>query len=367
MAITISLIKADVGSIGGHTRPSTKMLDIVKDEINNAKNNLLIDAYVYFIGDDIGLLMSHAHGENSSKVHNFAWNTFKKAADQAALEGMYAAGQDLLADAPSGNVRGAGPGVAELAVEFGAKDRPVESFMMFAADKCGPGVFNLPLYLTFADPMYCAGLMLPKMNQGFTFNVIDMNDHEHKSLDLSAPQDLYSLAILLRDTDRFGITSIKSNSFKHKAVSVSTDRLHTISGKYVGKDDPVALVRTQGIFPAAEEVINPWYKVPYVGGGARGSHNMPILPMAQNSPVTGAYCLPIICALAFSISKDGKLSEPVDMFASPAWDFVRLEAQRKAVEIRNQGFFGAAMLPENELEYGEYKIVLKNILARFKS
>ena len=34
MAITISLIKADVGSIGGHTRPSAKMIDIVKAEIN---------------------------------------------------------------------------------------------------------------------------------------------------------------------------------------------------------------------------------------------------------------------------------------------------------------------------------------------
>lgn len=76
MAITISLIKADVGSIGGHTKPSAKMLDIVKSEISQAKNNLLIDAYVYFIGDDIGLLMSHTHGENSSKIHNFAWNTF---------------------------------------------------------------------------------------------------------------------------------------------------------------------------------------------------------------------------------------------------------------------------------------------------
>jgi fructose 1,6-bisphosphate aldolase/phosphatase len=34
--------------------------------------------------------------------------------------------------------------------------------MVFAADKCGPGALNLPLYLAFADPMYCAGLMLPR-------------------------------------------------------------------------------------------------------------------------------------------------------------------------------------------------------------
>jgi len=35
--------------------------------------------------------------------------------------------------------------------------------MVFAADKCGPGAYNLPIYLAFADPMYCAGLMLPPM------------------------------------------------------------------------------------------------------------------------------------------------------------------------------------------------------------
>ena len=39
--------------------------------------------------------------------------------------------------------------------------RPAESFMVLAADKCGPGAYNLPMFLGFADPMYCAGLMLP--------------------------------------------------------------------------------------------------------------------------------------------------------------------------------------------------------------
>jgi len=364
MKLTISLIKADIGSIGGHTRPSQAMLDLVKNQLEEAKNNLIIDFYTYFIGDDIGLLMTHTHGKNSSVIHNFAWQVFQNAAQIAAEQGLYAAGQDLIADAPSGNVRGAGPGVAELEVEFSSK-RPVESFMMFAADKCGPGIFNLPLYLTFADPMYCAGLMLPNMLQGFDFNIIDMNDHEGKNINLKSPVDLYKIAILLRDTDRFGISEIVSNKFNLPAAAVSTDRLHTISGKYVGKDDPVALVRTQGIFPAAEEVIGPWYKAQIVGGGARGSHNLPIVPMPVNSPVTGFYCLPIVCCLAFSLNKHGMLTEAVDMFASPVWDQVRLDAQRKAIDMRNQGFFGAAMLPESELEYGEYRVVLKDLLAKF--
>ncbi|WP_163484760.1 fructose 1,6-bisphosphatase, partial [Escherichia coli] len=80
-------------------------------------------------------------------------------------------------DAPSGNLRGAGPGVAELEFDLlQAKHRQAESFMVLAADKCGPGAYNLPVFLAFADPMYCAGLMLPQMIKGFRFRIIDMDN-----------------------------------------------------------------------------------------------------------------------------------------------------------------------------------------------
>jgi fructose 1,6-bisphosphate aldolase/phosphatase len=48
----------------------------------------------------------------------------------------------LLSDAFSGNVRGAGPGVAETEIF----ERPSEPFIVFAADKTSPGAWNLPLY-----------------------------------------------------------------------------------------------------------------------------------------------------------------------------------------------------------------------------
>ena len=40
---------------------------------------------------------------------------------------------------------------------------------------------------------------------------------------------------------------------REQIVSSSTDRLHNIAGTYVGKDDPIAIVRTQKNFPAREE------------------------------------------------------------------------------------------------------------------
>ena len=36
--------------------------------------------------------------------------------------------------------------------------------------------YTLPLFLAFADPMYCAGLMLPPMIKGFRFRIIDMDN-----------------------------------------------------------------------------------------------------------------------------------------------------------------------------------------------
>jgi fructose 1,6-bisphosphate aldolase/phosphatase len=142
--------------------------------------------------------------------------------------------------------------------------------------------------------------------------------------------------------------------------------LHSIAGKYTGKDDPVALVRTQGIFPAPEELISPFAKAHYVGGDARGSHVMPLMPVPLNTPVSGIYCLPIVTCAAWSLNSEGRFSDSyVDFFANPAWDEVRRRAQIKAIEIRSQGWSGAAMLPYSELEYGGFRDTVTSLLERF--
>jgi hypothetical protein len=55
--------------------------------------------------------------------------------------GLYGAGQDILSDAFSGNLRGMEPGYAEL--EF--IERPSEPVLCFFADKTEPGAWNLPV------------------------------------------------------------------------------------------------------------------------------------------------------------------------------------------------------------------------------
>ena len=369
MRITLSAIKADVGSIGGHTMPSEKMMKAVRQEVSDAVNgSLILDGLVNHTGDDIAIIMSHTNGEGAADIHQFAWNTFLKATDIAREYGLYGAGQDLLVDAPSGNVRGAGPGVAEIEFEHTLSGhRPAESFMVFAADKCGPGAYNLPLFLGFADPMYCGGLMLPQLIKGFTFHIIDMDNTDGDSIiELNAPEDFYRITALLRDNERFGIDGIYSRTHDERAVAVSAQRLHAIAGKYTGKDDPIAVVRNQGVFPAPEEVISTFTKAHFVGGDARGSHVMPLTPVPINTAVTGPYCLPLVSCIGLSLNKDGQFSDSyVDFFDNPVWDVVRNRAQEKGIEMRSQGWSGAAMLPYTELEYGGFRDTVTGLVDRF--
>ncbi len=47
----------------------------------------------------------------------------------------------------------------------------------------------------------------------------------------------------------------------------------------------------------------------------------------------------------------GKLTEALDCFAPPFRDEARSRVAAKSIEMRRQGFFGAAMLPMSELEH----------------
>ncbi len=76
MKITLSVIKADTGSVGGHNRPSNAMLQKAQDVLRDAVNkSLLTDGRVTFTGDDIALLMVHTKGVNHPDIHQFAGDT----------------------------------------------------------------------------------------------------------------------------------------------------------------------------------------------------------------------------------------------------------------------------------------------------
>jgi fructose 1,6-bisphosphate aldolase/phosphatase len=357
--ITVSVIKADVGGVGGHTLPSDGLLDAVKKTIKNA-GDLLIDHYIGFCGDDIHILMTHTKGKDSKEIHQLAWTAFEEATKVAKEEGLYGAGQDLLKDSFSGNVKGMGPGVAELEFE----ERPNEAFTVFAADKTEPGAFNYPFYRLFVDSLSNTGLIVNKsLAEGVIFNIMDVE--EGKIAELSLWEDKPTIEAALMYPGRYVVSTINTKDGE-PIVSASTDRLHNIAGTYVGKDDPICIVRTQKKFPATEEAGSVFNNPHYVAGNTRGSHHMPLMPVKINSAATIDFCIPIVEALVFSMH-NGKLVGPFDGFSTADWDYVRGIATQKALAMRSQGFIHPATLVPSELEYAEgYKARMEKLQSKMK-
>ncbi|HID26423.1 MAG TPA: fructose 1,6-bisphosphatase [Methanosarcinales archaeon] len=363
--ITISLIKADVGGYPGHSSVHPELIKTAEKELENGIG--LIDFKVLSVGDDLQLLMSHKKGVDAEEIHELAWNTFVKATEVANKLKLYGAGQDLLSDAFSGNVRGMGPGVAEM--EFTErKGEPLVAFMM---DKTEPGAFNLPIYRMFADPFNTAGLIIdPSLHTGFRFEIWDIM--EHKKVILNAPEEMYDILALVGAKSRYVIKRVFPKEDhpslpKDEPVAViSTEKLSFIAGKYVGKDDPVALVRAQSGLPALGEVLEPFAYPHLVSGWMRGSHNGPLMPVSRNN----AQCTrfdgpPRVVAAGFQVS-NGKLIGPVDLFDDPAFDYTREKAQYITEYMRRQGPFEPHRLPLEEMEYTTLPKVLKDLSDRFE-
>ena len=359
MKITVSVIKADVGGIGGHTRPSDALIDAVKETVKNS-GDLLIDHYIGYCGDDVHIVMSHTKGVDNKDVHKLAWDAFEAGTAVAKKEGLYGAGQDLLKDSFSGNVKGMGPGVAELEFE----ERPNEAFTVFAADKTEPGCFNYPMYRLFVDALSNTGLIVNKsLAEGVRFTIMDVEDGTIADLELW--QDKPTLEAALMYPGRYVIAEIHTKEGE-PILSASTDRLHNIAGIYVGKDDPVCLIRTQKLFPATEEAGSVFNNPHYVAGNTRGSHNMPLMPVKLNSAATINFCIPIVQSLVFSMH-EGKFTGPFDGFSPPDWDYIREQATKKALAIRSQGFIHPATLVPDELEYAEgYKARMSKLKEKMK-
>ena len=349
---TLSVIKADVGSIAGHQVVHPKVQDAARASLKEAKSlGIIEDFHVTHAGDDMQLIMTHRKGVDNSKIHELAWLTFEKGTKVAKELHLYGAGQDLLADAFSGNVRGMGPGSAEI--EF--VERPAEPVAIFMMDKTEPGAFNLPIFRMFGDPFNSAGLVIDTaMHMGFRFEVWDIEDH--KRIFLDCPEEMYDLLAFIGTKGRYVIKRVYARSDKvpkgEPVACVSTDKLSQIAGKYVGKDDPVAVVRAQSGLPAMGEVLEAWAWPFLVSGWHRGSHNGPVMVVGMKDNRTSRFDGPPRCfGLGFQIADATLIDPPVDLFDDVAFDPARQKAAELADYMRRHGPFEPHRLPMDEMEY----------------
>ena len=361
MKVTLSVIKADIGGFVGHSESHPDILARAAEHLAKAKKEgLLIDCRVAKCGDDLQLVMTHQRGEDDEKVHKFAWDVFVDCTELARSLGLYGAGQDLLADAFSGNVRGMGPGVAEMEFE----ERPAEPVIIFMADKTSAGAWNMPLYKMFADPFNTIGLVIASnMHSGFAFEVHDVK--KSRKITFNAPEEIYDMLVYIGAPSRYMVKAVYHRTTGEIAASSSTQKLALIAGRYVGKDDPVCVVRTQGAFPAVGEVLEP-FAVPYlVDGWMRGSHHGPFMPVSvEDSTPTRFDGPPRVVALGFQLA-EGELVGPRDMFADRSYDLVRKQANEVGEYMRRHGPFEPHRLPLEEMEYTTMPQVSKKLEDRF--
>lgn len=362
MKITLSVIKADIGGFVGHSSIHPDLVEIGKESLKKAKETgLVIDYHVTAVGDDLQLIMTHDKGVNAEPIHRLAWDTFEKATARAKELKLYGAGQDLLSEAFSGNIRGMGPGLAEMEFE----ERPSEPVIIFMADKTSAGAWNLPLYRAFADPFNTIGLVIsPSMHSGFAFEVHDIK--AGKKITLSCPEELYDLLLLIGSPSRYVIKAVYHKATGEIAAVTSTERLSLIAGRYVGKDDPVCIVRCQHEFPAVGEVLEPFAHPYLVEGWMRGSHNGPLMPVTiRNATPTRFDGPPRVVALGFQLAH-GNLIGPRDLFDDPAFDEARRLSNIIAEYLRRHGPFEPHRLHMEEMEYTTLPQVLEKLKDRFQ-
>lgn len=364
--ITLSAIKADVGGQPGHATVPKEIIQLAKKKLKDAKENgKIIDSHVFHAGDDLELLITHRKGENNSEIHKFALNTFKSATEKAEEMHLYGAGQDILKDTFSGNIQGMGPGIAEMEFE----ERTSEPLIVFAADKTDSGAFNLPLYKIFGDPFNTAGLVIDSsMHEGFKFNVLDVK--KGREITLNLPEEMYDLLALIGSVNRFVIKKIypKNKEIAEGPCAVSsTQKLSKIAGEYVGKDDPVAVVRAQHGLPAVGEVLEGFTIGHLVEGWMRGSHFGPLMPVSQaNAKCTRFDGPPRVIGLGFQLV-DGKLSEPLDLFDDPAFDEIRRKVQEVGDYLRRHGPFEPHRAATESMEYTTLPDLRKKLEDKWKT
>ena len=117
-------------------------------------------------------------GDNDERVHQFAWDSFIEATEIAREYGLYGAGQDLLVDAPSGNIRGAGPAVAEITFDHDPVKtnplRPAESFFVLARRQVRPRRLQPPHV-----PRLCRPDVLRRLDAAPPGRRLHLQHHRH--------------------------------------------------------------------------------------------------------------------------------------------------------------------------------------------
>ncbi|MEM1766894.1 MAG: fructose 1,6-bisphosphatase [Candidatus Bathyarchaeia archaeon] len=190
---------------------------------------------------------------------------------------------------------------------------------------------------------------------------------------LKCHEEIYELIALIGTVERYIISRVWRARDNLICASSSVTRLSLIAGKYVGKDDPVLIVRAQHGLPAVGEILAPFMHAYLVAGWMRGSHWGPLMPVSlKDAKCTLFDGPPRVVALGFQVA-NGAIAEDdegkpmiADLFADPAFDYARKETLQLAVMMRHMGEFEPARLSIESMEYTTLPQVLEKLRNRFR-
>src|SRR5437879_10940659 len=176
----IKATKADVGGVGGHVVAADEVKSIMAKFVldnNGYRGEPIFTSFIVtHTGDDVAVTGIMSEATPMSVVDELMWDALQEGASKAAELGLYGPGQDLVADAFTGNLRGAGP--ATVALPFPVrKDNASQTVLGSFAHKTEPmasnyyatGAYMLPRFTT--RPTIAA----PKMKRGYVFEIVDLD------------------------------------------------------------------------------------------------------------------------------------------------------------------------------------------------
>jgi fructose 1,6-bisphosphate aldolase/phosphatase len=389
----VKATKADIGGVGGHVVAAEEVKSVVAQfimERNRYNGEPIFTSFmVTHTGDDIGVTGIISERIATEAVDELLWDAFMAGTVKAEELGLYGPGQDLIADAFTGNLHGSGPATILMPLPV-RKENPSQTVLVSFADKTEPFAFNYYAMGAYANPRFNTGLLIAssKMKRGFIFEIVDVDTkaqaiesgvhpNDAKGLEdkmdelskagervitLRSPEDFFDLEGLTKSS-RYVVARIYSRNENDEkgdlGYIVSAERLHNIKTSkgftYGGKDDPVLLALAQSDWPAPGEITSPWANVPVVPGDCRGSHGLHIFPVPLNWQ-TSFWSGPIVCAVTLSLNiHTGRIGALSDQFAlGTPWDWVRQQAAASMIQFRTaHGTRQPATLHEDELEYQE--------------
>src|SRR5688500_17327192 len=88
MKVTLSAIKADIGAIGGHTKPSDKIAEDVNKMVKE-NSKFLLYYYIRYTCDEIHIIKTHTRGADNNEIHKMAWNAYTEGTKVAKEQGLY--------------------------------------------------------------------------------------------------------------------------------------------------------------------------------------------------------------------------------------------------------------------------------------